>query len=108
MKLLLIFLISVFFISCADDLRVDIESDTSWSGYFGNKTVDGSGNKSIDIPDDRPQCATAQKETELGFLTAKMIAERKGIAAIFGDEKVEDEATTTAAYGLVTVCSKSD
>ncbi len=93
---------------CGEDLYVEIESSTSWSGAFGNRTVDGSGDDRVDVSDDRPVCAVVQKQTEGGSLTARMICENKGLYALFGAEDEEDSATTTAAYGVVSVCSNSD
>lgn len=73
---------------------VQIESNTSWSGAINNASVDGAGNRDIDI--DNSSCAVFQKETEEGYLTIKV----KG--GMFFDG---EEATTTAEYGVVSVCA---
>ncbi len=68
-------------------------SDTSWSGSFDGRTVDGRGNQDISLGGGTgPKCASVQKQTTNGFLTLKIDN---------GDEK-----TTTAAFGVVTGCSR--
>ena len=102
LPLILICLSSLFFISCSADYKAEVQSNTSWSGAFGNRTVDGTGNRTIDIPDDPPQCCVVQKETEQGFLKVRIVAKGGGIFGPDDSEWVE----TTAAYGVVTVCSE--
>jgi hypothetical protein len=75
------------------DYKIEITSDTRWSGYFENRTIDGHGNETIDISDNGIVCCTAQKQTEHGTLTMSVIP---------GGES----ATTTAAYGVVSVCKE--
>jgi len=87
---------------CTSDYKVKIESNTSWSGSFGGTTIDGSNNQTIDIPDEDIVCVVVQKQTQNGFLTVKMVDEGNNI---FAPEDV-DQKTTTAAYGVVTVCNK--
>ncbi|MBT4851326.1 MAG: hypothetical protein HON37_04565 [Candidatus Marinimicrobia bacterium] len=98
MKLYLIFLILVF-LGCTD-YKAEIESDTSWSGSFGNRTVDGSGDKTIDIPDDNIVCCVAQKSTTGGFLKIRIVDDG---AILFGTKT--DWVKTTAEYGVVSVCN---
>jgi len=64
------------------------------------------GNKIINVSDDPPVCAVVQKQTKGGYLTVKMVRHNSGLAAILGSENVVDQATTTAAYGIATVCSE--
>jgi hypothetical protein len=99
---------SIALAGCGQDLKAKVESNTSWSGAFGNRSVDGSGSKTVDLPDDRPQCAVVQKSTQGGSLTVRIICENTGLAAMFGAEDEEDSATTTAAYGVVSVCSDAE
>lgn len=71
-----------------------VTSDTSWSGSFDGRTIDGKGNQIISLGNGGgPKCASVQKQTTGGFLKVKIDS---------GEEK-----TTTAAYGVVTVCGGS-
>ena len=53
-------------------ITAEVESNTSWSGAFGNRTVDGSGDAVVELMGSRPQCAVVQKETEFGFLRLRI------------------------------------
>ena len=90
---------------CGGDLVVEVESNTSWSGYFHNRSVDGSGDETVDVPEESIVCATVQKGTEGGTLTVRMVRRDVGI---FQTDNEEDSASTSAAYGVVSVCSDSD
>lgn len=69
-----------------------VTSDTSWSGSFDGRTVDGRGNQTVKLGGGSgTKCASVQKSTVQGFLTVKIDG---------GEEK-----TTTAAFGVVTVCN---
>ena len=75
-------------------LRVQafVESNTSWSGFFEGRSVDGTGNMTVDLGiRGQTKCVTAQKNTRSGFLTV----------SIDGGEK----KTTFADFGVVSVCS---
>ncbi len=87
---------------CSVDYKADVQSNTQWTGAFGDRSVDGSGNKIVDLPDEHPQCCVVQKETENGYLRVRVLAEGGGL---FGPED-SDWVETTADYGVVTVCSK--
>lgn len=100
--LLMCLLVSTSGTACSRDWKVKVESNTSWSGAFGNRTVDGTGNRTIDIPDDPPECVVVQKDTEQGFLSIETFTEGNGI---FAPEKRNSNVTTTAAFGLVSDCS---
>ena len=102
MKKLLFFLIIIVILGCSIDYKVKVSSNTSWSGYFDNRTVEGYGNKTVNVSDEGTVCATAQKETEEGYLKLKMVEYRKGL---FSGETTVDKAETTAAYGVVSVCN---
>lgn len=67
-----------------------VESNTSWSGYFGNASVDGTGNRTITMGDADIECCSAQKLTANGSLRVWIEGGESGY--------------TTAAYGIVTVC----
>jgi hypothetical protein len=88
---------------CGVDYKAEVQSDTSWSGAFGNRTVDGRGNKTVDLPDEHPQCCVVQKQTEQGYLRVRVKAE--GGMWLFGPDD-SDWAETRAEYGVVSVCSK--
>lgn len=92
MKLLFILALALIFTGCQK--YVHIESNTSWSGAINDASVDGSGNRDIDI--NNSSCAVFQKETKEGYLTITV----KG--GMFFDG---DNATTTAQYGVVSVCA---
>jgi hypothetical protein len=85
----------LLFTSCSwlNNVNAEVTSDTSWSGNFDGRTVDGTGNQTVKM--DRGSnssgsvCAVVQKDTRSGFLTVK----------IGGEEK-----TTTAEFGVVSVC----
>jgi len=94
---LLVFL-SFIIISCTD-YKAKVESNTSWSGAFGNRTVDGSGNQTVDLDDDEIQCCVVQKQTTTGRLKVTIVDE--GFLGADGES-----AETTAEYGVVSVCSK--
>ena len=107
MKSSLKVLISVFALvivlsGCSIDYKAEVESNTSWSGSFGGRTVDGTGNKTIDVPDEHPQCCVVQKDGESGFLKVRVVAEGGGIFSPSDSDWVE----TTAAYGVVSACSE--
>lgn len=67
----------------------EVESNTTWSGSFTGRTVDGSGNQTVKLTGSSPFCASVQKQTKAGFLTV----------SIGGHSN-----TTTAEFGVVTVC----
>jgi len=83
-----------------NDWKAKVESNTSWSGSFSGRTVDGSGNQTVDIDDDGVVCCVVQKETEGGRLKVTIVNEGSNPFRSEGESK-----ETTAAYGLVTVCT---
>ena len=104
MRLLLaIALLGLTLIGCSKDYKVEVRSDTSWSGAFGNRTVDGSGNQTIDIPDDPPECVVVQKETKDGYLEIHLIEEGGWFLNPTNDY---ERVRTTAEYGLVSDCTE--
>lgn len=96
---IILLLLVLFVLGCDDDdeprrlldLKAEVESNTSWSRFFENRTVDGSGNQTVDLPDVDIACCTVQKQTEEGRLKVSVVP---------GGESAE----STAAYGVVTVC----
>jgi hypothetical protein len=87
---------------CSIDYKCQIRSNTSWSGAFDDRTVDGTGSTIIDIGDDPPVCCVVQKETENGYLEAEIISSGGWLCNPAEDG---DKSRTTADYGLVSVCS---
>jgi len=92
----------LLFLGCSADYKAEVQSDTEWSGAFGNRTVDGIGNTTIDLPDEHPQCCAVQKQTEGGYLQVRVVCEGGGLLA----PEDSDWVTTYAEYGVVTVCSE--
>lgn len=85
--------------SCTTRYEAVIESDTEWSGFFGNRTVSGVGNATVRLEDDdRDQCCIVDKETEGGFLRIRLV-EDEG----WWDEE-SDWVETVAEFGTVFVC----
>jgi len=99
---LFVLIFFILTISCSVDYKAEVRSNTSWSGAFGNRTVDGSGYKTVDLPDEHPQCCCVQKETESGYLQVRVTADGGFLFGPGDSHWVE----TTAAYGVVTVCSE--
>ncbi len=60
-----------------DDYYATVQSNTTWSGVFGNRTVDGSGNTEVDLPDNSP-CVIANIEGEDGYLTVTVMSHVTG------------------------------
>lgn len=99
-KILLIFLFALL-AGCSTDLKVEIECDGRWSGYIHDASYDGYGNQTIDPSGSGILVAVVQKESSgNGQLTVKIIDKGWIIK-----NRVVDEATTTASYGMVTVSS---
>jgi hypothetical protein len=99
--LVMLFSFSCLFVACTD-YKAKIESDTSWSGAFGNSTVDGTGSRSIDLPDDGIQCCTVQKQNKKGRLKITIINDTSN--PLLSTEL--NSAETTAEYGVVSACTK--
>ena len=101
-KFVLILVGGMLLAGCSVDYKAQVRSDTTWSGSFGNRSVDGSGNQTIDLPDEHPQCVVVQKDTRQGVLSVRVVAEGGGLF------KPEDSAwaETTAEFGVVSACSE--
>lgn len=104
---------AALFAACSDekhDIYAEIASDTSWSGAFDNRTVDGAGSKTVDLPDGDIECVVVQKETETGYLTLTIVDHVTGGGIMGVGEKDETNrsngVSTTAAYGVVSGCNK--
>jgi hypothetical protein len=99
---LIVLLATPTFAACFD-ITAEVESNTEWSGAFGNRSVDGSGNQVVDLPEvDTIQCVVVQKSTEGGSLRVRIkVSGGLGISGPSGSEWV----STTAAFGVVTACT---
>lgn len=53
----------------------EIQSDTSWTGSFGDSRVDGSGNATVSIGGPPPYCAIVQKQTAEGVLRVRVVSD---------------------------------
>ena len=81
---------------------LEIESDTQWSGSVGgtsSRTIDGSGNSSVDIDANDTICWDFQKQTQGGRL--RVYAK---VHSITGNDRDGDE-TTTAQFGIASGCT---
>ena len=101
-RLLLYFLAPLVLIlaGCADRWKADVESNTTWSGDFSGRTVDGYGNQRVDLGNDA-ECCVVQKKTSQGFLKVSLVNTSGNPFAANGESK-----ETTASYGVVSVCNR--
>lgn len=90
------FLNEIFEIS-GEEVKIKIDYAGTWSGSYGDidsmKSIDGTGNKIISIPDAKMMAsASIQKMDD---------SARKLTVQILEGNKVQEEESTTASYGLV-------
>lgn len=88
--------------ACSHDYKAKVESDTSWSGAFSTRTVQGSGNQTVDIDDDDQDvvCVAVQKQTRAGSLAVQVVDEGNTWF-----KKNGPRASTIADFGVVTACN---
>lgn len=98
----IILIVALLLTGCsAQDRWAEIESDTDWSGYFENRSVDGSGSRRVDLPQEGDiVCVVVQKETEEGYLRVRIVKEGTFLAP----PQETEWAETRAAYGVVDRC----
>lgn len=96
----LLFIFAIIVTGCTD-WKAKVESNTSWSGSFSGRTVDGRGNKTVDLDYDDIICCVVQKQTVEGYLRVSIVDEGSNPFATDGESK-----ETTAAYGVVSVCNR--
>jgi hypothetical protein len=72
--------------------KVEVASDTTWTGNVNGASVDGAGGKTFEI--DSGTCAAFQKDTEGGFLRVR----------VKHWEGAGRWRETTAPYGIVNIC----
>jgi hypothetical protein len=74
------------------DIEAHVKSDTSWSGNFDGRSIDGSGSQDINMGSaSQVRCVVVQKNTDVGTLSVKV-------------DQGDPEKTTTAAFGVVSAC----
>ena len=95
--ILLLIFFSLLILGCSD-YKAEVDSNTSWSGWFGDRTIAGSGSMTIDLDDDETQCCEVWKETGYGWLRIRIINE----SFFYCDG---GDAETAAPYGGVSACS---
>ncbi len=87
--------------ACGSNTLV-IESDTQWSGSAGSlessETIQGSGNRSLDMGNKESFCWSLQKQTRGGSL--RVYAK---VPTITGVDK-QGEGVTSADFGVVSGC----
>ncbi|MBI5022086.1 MAG: hypothetical protein HZB59_11680 [Ignavibacteriales bacterium] len=94
---------------CSHKWKAEISSNTSWHGQFGtgsknsgsSRTVDGSGNQTINVSDDVKAWCFVQKQTSGGYLKVRLKDEGGGLFGIAAGET--REAETNSPYGSVTL-----
>src|SRR4051812_7026771 len=83
---------------------LEIESNTQWSGSIGgngSETIQGSGNRSIDIgTEGGSYCWAIQKQTRTGSLRVYVKAH-----TITGTDN-QGDASTSADFGVVSGCAE--
>jgi len=92
MRLICLLVLALALIGCSTKLQ--LQSDTSWSGSIGGGSVSGSGSRTWSIHGG--DCASFQKQTEGGYLKARTT----------GWHGQDRWVYTDAAYGVVTVCAE--
>lgn len=98
-------------VGCGKDWKLEIESNTSWSGTYGAVSgsglsegdVQGSGNRSFDLPDDDSVCS-AFTQTGNGYLKVKIKDDGGGLFHMFAED--ERSAETNVNGGFAGVCTE--
>ncbi|HKK72236.1 MAG TPA: hypothetical protein VKA86_13540 [Candidatus Krumholzibacteria bacterium] len=98
--ILLLIMTAITLTGCAGEWEAEVESTTSWSGSFDGRTVDGRGDRMISVGRDEVTCVVVQKDTRSGSLRVRL---RRDHTFMFDEET--DWKSTTAEFGVVTVCS---
>jgi hypothetical protein len=96
-------------VSCKDEWKAEVTSNTSWRGQIGGSTqngdltstsVEGSGNRTVDLGSEKRVCCAFKKTTASGYLKVKIKNE-----AFLGTDG--PEAETSVSFGLVELCTQS-
>ena len=83
--------------------RAIIRSNTTWTGSFVNRTVEGSGNATIQLPGPAPVCVVVHKKVASGYLELQI---ESYIAASNELLHQQGAVRTDASFGVVSDCSK--
>jgi len=94
---------------CSKDWKLELESNTSWSGSYGtgspgsttSGTIQGSGNRTFNLGNDDGICAGF---TQTGPGQLKLTLEKKGTLLSPGKKK---SAISNVAGGVAEVCTDS-
>ncbi len=98
-------ILCLFLAGCEEELKNDwyaiVTSDTSWEGDFSAKHIEGSGDQTVDLPDDfTTVCCVVKKKTDIGRLKVE-IRNKGSNPTSPGGEWGE----TREPYGVISVCS---
>ena len=104
-------LVAVSLIGCGRDWKAEIESNTSWYGAYGGvsgsewttTSVQGSGDRTIDLPDDDRVCCRFYQEGN-GFLSVKVKDDGGGLFHIFAEDS--RQAETNINGGMIEICTE--
>jgi len=64
---------SLFIAGCSIDAKVEVRSNGNWSGDFAGTYLEGSGNRTVNIPDDPPQCVSVELESSNSYLEVELV-----------------------------------
>ena len=103
--------ILVFLTGCGPDWKAEIESDTDWYIQYGGasgtqwtfSTQQGSGNKTVNLPDDDRVCIRVQ-QTGGGYVRVELKDEGGGPFGIFSSR--ERDAEVNVSGGSMEMCSE--
>lgn len=95
--------VALFLGGCAVDWKAKVESDTSWSGAFADRTVDGRGTQTITLGStyEDTYCVVVQKSTKQGRLKLTIYRDP---SSLFGGDEAKS-AETVAEFGIVSLCN---
>lgn len=88
-------------IGCSKDYKVEITSDTDWYGQVSGRSVEGPGNQTIDMDDNKGECALLVKKTDAGKLSAKIIWDGGWFINPSGETK---SVSTMEPNGSIEIC----
>ncbi len=87
-------------LGCSEDRWAEVRSDTDWSGYFDDHSVEGAGDRDVDLRGDEfSSGAVVQKLTREGVLRVRLVEE----GWMFWPDQATDWTETSADFGVVHV-----
>jgi hypothetical protein len=89
---------------CGRDWKLEVDSNTTWSGSYGSWTgysyssgdITGSGSRTFDLPDDDRVCA-AFTQTGNGYLRVA-IKDKGGFLGLFKEDSRTTETNVRGGY----------